>query len=344
MPNQTLSTVLGAIDVAAAVNGLLVAGVLLFQERFGPARPRLVLAGFLIVLSVLLALFVMLDAALVGYTAALGVGMDLGALLASGLFVDYVAQSVGFRRVRLWPYAPAGLFLVAAAFNGGRFGAPTEMAHIVVLQIVLTLAAVAIWRRQSGTIPPAWARRPENLRLPILLAGMGVFHTAQLLRLSAPESSLLFDLVPLLGACGLLAFSVYAVVGSQTLRGMVRTPTAAAAEVQTADRLQEALRQSRAFLDPDLSLSKAAALLGLPPYRLSQALNAAGASFRKTVNTLRIEEARRLLRDPAEAATSVEAVSALCGFRSRSRFYVAFTDEVGVSPTAWRAGMSGPDF
>lgn len=338
--SPAVSILLAVLYVAAAVNGLLVGSVLLFQERFGPTRPRLALAGFLIILSVLLALFVALDAAMISYSGPLGVGLDLGALLASGLFVDYVAQSVGVRSVRLWPYLPAGLFLSAAAFNGGRFGAPTEMGHIIAVQIAMTAVATTLWLTRRGSVPPGWAGRPENLRLPILLCGMVVFHAAQLLRLAAPENSLLFDLVPLLGAAGLLAFSVYAVVGSQTLRGMVKAPVRAA-DPQTAERLIDILRQSRAYLDPDLSLSKAALLAGLPPYRLSQALNGVGG-FRKTVNALRIEEARRLLRDPVEAATSVEAVSALCGFRSRSRFYVAFTDAVGVSPTAYRASPEGP--
>ena len=45
-----------------------------------------------------------------------------------------------------------------------------------------------------------------------------------------------------------------------------------------------------------------------------------------------VEEAKRLLRAPSEARSSIEAIAKLSGFRSRSSFYTAFQAQVGMTP------------
>ncbi|MGZ8362905.1 MAG: helix-turn-helix domain-containing protein [Caulobacteraceae bacterium] len=337
-----MSTILLAINLTAIFNGLLIGGVLLLQERFGPARPRLTLAGFLIMTAVLLAVFVGLDGGGLRYSPRLELAMDAGALLVGGLLLDYVASTLSPRGLGLWPYAPTALYLAAAAVHGGRFGAPGNITHIVAIQIGLSAAAVIFWLRVRNNLPASWSRRAENRRLPVLLGGIGLFHAAQLLRLVEPGSSVLFNLVPLMGASGLLAFAAYAVAGSQTLHVLSRGYPGARRQ-GGGENLKEALHRSGAFLDPDLSLTKAANLLGMAPHALSRALNAQGSSFPQTVNALRINHAKEMLHDPAEARTSIDAISGLCGFRSRSRFYVAFQEEAGVTPAAFREAGAPPD-
>ncbi|MDO1558163.1 AraC family transcriptional regulator [Brevundimonas sp. 2R-24] len=333
--------ILVAVYLAAVMNGALVALALLFQERFGPARSRLTLAALLMLTSALLGLFVVLDTGAARYTDALGMVMDAGALLISGLLIDYVATSVGISRGRTWAYAPVTAYSAAALINGGRFGEPEEIGHIIVTQAGMTAAAIALWLLKSRAAPPALAARSENLHLPVMLAGVTSLHVAQLARLAAPESSLLYEMVPLIGAGGLLTIAGYAVCGSQTLRAMVRAGPAAEAAPQAQEVIQR-LWDSRAFLDPDLSLPKAASLLGLKAYQLSRLLNGAGLPFRQVVNQLRVREAQRLLTSPAEARTSMDAIGGLSGFRSRSRFYAAFQQETGQSPVAWRERQARP--
>nr|HRK63217.1 helix-turn-helix domain-containing protein [Terricaulis sp.] len=60
-------------------------------------------------------------------------------------------------------------------------------------------------------------------------------------------------------------------------------------------------------------------------------------TFPEYLQHARVEETKRLLRDPAETRTSVEAIGLLAGFGSRSAFYKAFGDRVGMSPAAYRA-------
>jgi AraC-like DNA-binding protein len=324
-------------NLIAAFNGGLVGLVLLAQERFGPARTRLSLAGFLLVVSALLALFVLLDTGQVRYAPPLGVAMDVAALLCGAFLLDYVSTSVSQKGLGLWPYAPPLLYLIAALLNGGPLAAAADFRFIVAAQIAYSAVALWIYLRARATLPPGWSKRSEHLHLPVLLSGLGLLHVAQVLRLLAPGNAFLYDLVPLLGALGLIAFAAYAMLGSQTLRSLaaVRGPASADADFGTA--LDAKMAESRAFLDPDLSLPKAAALVATTTQRLSSYLNRQrGLNFRAYVNGLRIAEAKRLLRDPAEARTSIEAIAQLVGFRSRSSFYTAFQAQVGVNPQDYR--------
>ena len=148
----------------------------------------------------------------------------------------------------------------------------------------------------------------------------------------------MFDLVPLVGALGLIAFGVYGLIGSQTLRVLATTRPASAADETLETRLDEVMAREKIFLDPDLSLQKAAALLEISPAQLSGHLNQErGVTFRSYVNTQRIDEAMRLLRLPEEARTSIEAIAMMCGFRSRSSFYTAFQSQVGQTPQEYRS-------
>lgn len=309
----------------------------MLQERFGPVRTRLTLAGFLLTVSGLLFLFVMLDNERLYFSQRLGVVMDAAALLSAALFFDYVYTSVSPRSPSFWPYSIVAAYLIITALNGGRILAPTAFAPIVGACVLASALALAAYVRNAATLPLAWKIRPEYRRLPVLLGGIGVFHVAQVLRLVGPNEALLFDLVPFLGSLGLLAFTVYGLIGSQTLRTLatVRQPTVVTDHL--GPLLDSAMASERVFLDPDLSLPKAAGLLGVSPNRLSTHLNAdRGTTFRAYVNHHRIEEAKRLLSSPDETRTSIEAIALMSGFRSRSSFYTAFQSLAGVSPQDYR--------
>ena len=334
-----MEQILLVLNLVATFNGALVGLVLLVQERFGPVRTRLTLAGFLLTVSASLAIFVLLDTGTVIYNQGLGIAMDTLALVSAGLFLDYVYTSVSPRGPSLWPYTVAALYLLATLVNGGRYFAADVFAPIVFASIAFSLTALVVWLRARKSLPPGWKNRPELLRLPVLLAGIGVFHVAQLLRLFSPDVPFLFDLVPLVGALGLLAFGVYGLIGSQTLRVLATTRPAAVANEDLDHRLEEMMASEKAYLDPDLSLQKAASLLGVSPTQLSAYLNhQRGLTFRSYVNTQRINEAMRILKSPEESRTSIEAIAMMCGFRSRSSFYTAFQSQVGRSPQAYRKG------
>lgn len=328
---------LTTLSLVAAVNGALVGSVLLIQERFGPVRTRVTLACFLIVISVLLYLFVLLDSHKVVFSQTLGVAMDAAALLSGALLFDYVYSSVSSRGPAFWPYLVVMAYLIATAVHGERLLQPTELGPIVTVGIMFSALAFFTYLRAGSTLPAGWKVRPEYRRLPVLLGGVAVFHLAQVLRIAAPEERFFFDLVPFLGSVGLLAFTIYGLIGSQTLRTLATVYRKAAADDDLGLLLDTIMQSERAYLDPDLSLPRAAALLGITTKRLSTHLNRErGVTFRAYVNNLRISESKRLLRSPEETRTSVEAIAMMSGFRSRSSFYTAFQAQVGTSPQAYR--------
>lgn len=70
---------------------------------------------------------------------------------------------------------------------------------------------------------------------------------------------------------------------------------------------------------------------------LSIAINKnAGVSFSQFINSYRIQEAVRVLSDPANADYPLKALASDLGFSSMTTFYKQFQSEVGMTPSAYR--------
>lgn len=110
-------------------------------------------------------------------------------------------------------------------------------------------------------------------------------------------------------------------------------------EVDSREALRQYMVREKPFLDPRLDQATLANAFGVTPRALSEMLREEGG-FYEYINRLRVEEAQRVLSDPVERRTSIEAVSMLVGFRSRSTFYECFRHETGKTPAAWRNGQS----
>jgi AraC-like DNA-binding protein len=90
----------------------------------------------------------------------------------------------------------------------------------------------------------------------------------------------------------------------------------------------------RPFLRSELTLAELALQVGLPARRLSQLVNQGrGRNFADWVNHYRIEEAKRLLADPASGIRSVLDAMYAAGFNSKSSFNALFKASTGVTPT-----------
>jgi len=102
---------------------------------------------------------------------------------------------------------------------------------------------------------------------------------------------------------------------------------------QLLESIKQAMEKEQLFLEPDLSQVRLAEKTGINSSYISQAINE-GLRMRFTdfVNQYRIEEAKRMLRDPECANLTIEAIGQQSGFRSKSAFYRAFKKETGQSP------------
>ncbi len=108
---------------------------------------------------------------------------------------------------------------------------------------------------------------------------------------------------------------------------------------EVCEKASRYLEESKAYLRPDISLAIFAKEINIPQRTLSRAINGSlGCNFFEFVNRMRIEEAKRLLRDLRTSDFNIDSIYSDCGFRSRSTFFMVFKKMTGMSPAAWLEG------
>ncbi len=109
-------------------------------------------------------------------------------------------------------------------------------------------------------------------------------------------------------------------------------------EAKTYGReLNELIEKKKIHLDTELNEKKLAEALGIHSYILSRLLNDhLGKSFNEFINEKRIDEAKRILSDPANKNVTIFAVAIDSGFRTESVFYVNFKKSTGITPTQYK--------
>lgn len=101
------------------------------------------------------------------------------------------------------------------------------------------------------------------------------------------------------------------------------------------ERLEEAMRSNRAFLDPNLTLRRLAQKTGVSIREVSAAINdQRQCNYNQWLNGFRIEEAKRIMRESQNQ--SITEVMFAAGFQNKSTFNAAFRAAVGESPSSWR--------
>lgn len=102
-------------------------------------------------------------------------------------------------------------------------------------------------------------------------------------------------------------------------------------------RLRRHMATERPYLDPALTVKDLATQLAWPERELSVLINQElGRHFFDFVNDYRIDRAKELLRDPANARMTVLEILYAVGFNSKSSFNVAFKNRTGLTPTQYR--------
>jgi AraC-like DNA-binding protein len=168
---------------------------------------------------------------------------------------------------------------------------------------------------------------------------MGLVHLGQLVRMAWPGLEAISNIVPLIGAACFMAVAAFVYLGARNLAPVTDSAPAPSPALEAlAKALDDRLVRQGLLRDPALTIAQAAEEVGASPAEVSRAVLAIrSASFPEYLQKLRIEEAKRLLHDPGEQRTSMEAIGLLSGFGSRSAFYVAFRSHTGLTPSAFRA-------
>ncbi len=99
-------------------------------------------------------------------------------------------------------------------------------------------------------------------------------------------------------------------------------------------KLIEAISEEKIFLNPDITLGKLAQRFGINSKYLSQVIHEFyNSGFSDFINQLRIKEAARLLSDQSYSHISIEGISEMVGFNTKSSFNIYFKKFIGVTPS-----------
>lgn len=106
-------------------------------------------------------------------------------------------------------------------------------------------------------------------------------------------------------------------------------------------KLEQEMRRTQAWRDGSLSLVMLARRIGASENDVSQAINqGTNAGFYDYVNRYRIEDAKILLLDPAQAGSTVLDIAYQVGFNSKSAFNTAFRKQTDMTPSSFRSGKT----
>ncbi|ROQ22489.1 AraC family transcriptional regulator [Gallaecimonas pentaromativorans] len=106
-------------------------------------------------------------------------------------------------------------------------------------------------------------------------------------------------------------------------------------------RLQGLMSSDSPYLEHGLKISELATRLKVPVHHLSETINGyAEQSFYDFINRYRLDEALRLLADPAMAHLSVTDIGFQAGFNSNSTFFAHFKKRFDQTPREYRRQLA----
>lgn len=335
-----MSVIDAALPVAAAINALMLAAALAVQSWRKRAAAGLYASAYLAVAAAAIAL-IAIDHSRPGPPSTILPLIEGSLTFASGpLFLLFAAASLG---VSLERRAFLGVLVVLAAgaiFLNRWYSPPYLADRLVFVQMAFTAAAAVLVILRHRTTAKVVRSHQFVISAIAVLAAL---HAAQLVRTFWPDLELTRNIVPAIGAVGLLALSMAVYFGGRLglLEHLTDAPAVATDGMRELVARVEAALAAGLLKRADLTSADAAAAAGVSPEQLTEAVRSVtGGGFPARLQQLRVEEALRLLADPKEARTSMEAIGLLAGFGSRSAFYQAFGERVGMSPAAYRKSLA----
>lgn len=106
-------------------------------------------------------------------------------------------------------------------------------------------------------------------------------------------------------------------------------------------QLKNLMETERLFIEPELNLTDLATRLEVHPNYLSQVINELeGVNFYDYINTLRVEEFKRLVLLPQNQKYTLLALAYDCGFNSKTAFNRFFKKATDLSPSEYLKTLS----
>lgn len=142
---------------------------------------------------------------------------------------------------------------------------------------------------------------------------------------------------------GLVVFLLYrgASKPSQSIRSAGREKKAPLDEALVG-RIKQAMTADKAYLNPQLTLERFAAIIDCSPRDVSMAINSGfHQNFHEFVSSYRIEEVKRNLRAPQYQQWTISDIAQAAGFNSKATFHRFFKKAVGITPSQYRKENHG---
>ncbi|MBN2431962.1 MAG: AraC family transcriptional regulator [Acidobacteria bacterium] len=218
-----------------------------------------------------------------------------------------------------------------------------EIGYLVQVLAYLVVAAFHVNRHRAALPEPArrW--------LALFLGGFGLIWLADgglmLARLLGKRSPMdpwgSLVMVLIFGYANLVLYMGWR--HPQLFSGNGAAPRYRYSPLSTADkadilrRLQASMAGDKAFLDPNMTLSRCGRRLGITPRYISQVLNETLATtFTDFINEYRIAEACTHLAAPHPDDRSIMEIMLASGFTNKSTFYRVFRKHTGRTPLEYR--------
>lgn len=255
--------------------------------------------------------------------------------LASGpLFFILIHRLLGKKVPAPLFFAPALLFFSGAA--AGMLDVGIRAA--VLLQMSYTGLAALSTAGMLAAKNNSSRRQPKRIAL-VLLAVMASMHLTQIARMIFAEYAASAYLVPTVISLFAVGLVIAAVKRANLLPRLQRSRNANP-DALSLDAVSRALRGDPRLQTPDYRLEDLAEAARVRSETLSRLINQeTGRGFVAFVNRERVRLACDLLQSPDEQETSIDAIALMVGFKSRSAFYRAFTETMGVTPGNYRKNM-----
>ncbi|MEZ5995402.1 MAG: helix-turn-helix transcriptional regulator [Hyphomonadaceae bacterium] len=325
---------LGAVfPLAGAANAALLSVALAWRAGARRSRAGLLGAAFL-ACGALASVVITLDHAGATQGWVLPLAEALLTLAAGPLFALFIAALMGRALDARLVFIPLAAYLIALIAAPGVLMRAASIEALAPVQMAFTVLALWIALKPATPLGRLAARR-RQLALTAV-AAVSCMHLAQIVR-GLFNASWLVDVVPYVTATLFFALAglVYFGARAAALDPLFSVRAVSPEDAALAARLDAAL--VTALRNPKLTAAEAAAAADMSPEQAARALSSVhGATFKDYLTRLRVREAERLLRDPSETRTSMEAIGLLAGFGSRSAFYQAFSAHAGMSPAAFR--------
>ena len=108
------------------------------------------------------------------------------------------------------------------------------------------------------------------------------------------------------------------------------------AELQLMDKIKAYFHTHEPFKNKQLQVADVAESMDIATRRVGEILKKCeDKSFSEFVNTYRVGAVIKMMENPDNQHITIEAISQMCGFNSKSVFNVAFKKETGKTPSTF---------